>query len=1429
MKKCVSLAALALVVLAADAVVRAQVNVGPNINIATGSDVFLQRQNELAYGVSSLNPEHHIALWNDWRTIDQADDTGAGTSSQGIFVRLFRFFRKPFSKAEADADIEAAAEGWTGFGVSNNGGWNWSTGLVPGFPGDTSPEGAALRAGDYEAMADPWVSCDPVNCHVTTIAFTRGGGSALVYFRYTDFNDSETGHNWRLTVPPTILKTGNNSLPGAFNDKPTIIAAPNGLVLIASVEFDGQDKGGKFQSKVMVTRSTNYGMTWGPSQKISMPSTRNQSPFFVIDPNNSNRVFVGWRVFSENAIVGRASFDGGVSWVPNKPYTVLPNFQAYDQIGQQMPLAPPARQQFRTNAYVTGGMDGSGVLHVAVSERVNAQGVPTAGGTPRIVVTSSYNGGISWTPRKPVSLTGSGPQFIPTMTIVGAPRRSGDPNNKTRADIFLAYYGADTRDIAANSSGPIAGGNVRFHMYLSHADSWKTETDPQATGVNTAGNVQFDPATLLSRYTKDSLPPHGVVTAAGFGVTSENRGYAIFYGGRGGFTGDYNIVTQRVPFVRRNGVWRATTALDLNAVLPAPAAQIAWADTRDIILPGNPPPTIPQDLDTYAWWNYSPPGTGSLSLCNPGSRNQNPYTAEATMGVLSAAPLTFKTPNLPRSYPLYVQNKTASQQVWRATIDAAAAASFTFLPPARKVADFAIKPFSTVTGTVFVDQSFTTPFNVRLQRFGSINEQTGEAENPLSGPGTFTVVTLNTGGGTDPIAATQEFHDPLLDNEVLVFTHAPGSIEPYVQDDPNQNPLGQNPLGQNPLGQNPFGQNPFGQNATITDYTFRVTNGGTTHSAYKAIAQIQQNLDPTLYKFQVIVNRVSRAPGLSRKDCNTLGDQFQPIQISNMENPLGQNPLGQNPFGQNPFGQNPLGQNPFGQNPLGQNAIVSDNSTFYIAPTPGSSTARREEASRARLANARASGSSGFKFVRVKSKEEYLRIQASTADFGLADRTADQVWYTIRVGQLRPLVAGDTVFDPTQLSVAVLSQAPNVELVDGQVVVTDPPAAFKAADLRYTSALTGLPPRVFPGGTLDLPSMTAENVGSAFAGSFRQGLYLRSKTTQSTTFLGQGPLTTAAVAPGGTTTVGGATALLVPTTVPVGLYDACAVVDNTLLVPESNEINNTRCVDIEVFPHILIYGPTFAPTLAQNERTLAESNGHQVRIVSGTSWRNLTTSDFQMYQAIVIPEPLNSAGTNCVDSPTERDALLSDANFNKPQWSKAVTGPKVLIGTDALFHADDHPEGATLVGNALRYVVSGPGTGFYMGLSCYYHPNTTATPVTVLSELGLFEMRNASPPLQDETVEILQRTHPVMLNLTDAGLSNWNDSVHEVFTTFPTGWQVLATARGGEPASRPYIISFDPPPIITFALPPSPDGRIDSPAAAHGLTAGRSVRGGTRP
>src|SRR5215510_14611948 len=62
-------------------VVSAQV--GQNINVITGSDdqfsgdMFRQRQNESAAGISSINPSHIMVAYNDYRTVDYLQDSGA--------------------------------------------------------------------------------------------------------------------------------------------------------------------------------------------------------------------------------------------------------------------------------------------------------------------------------------------------------------------------------------------------------------------------------------------------------------------------------------------------------------------------------------------------------------------------------------------------------------------------------------------------------------------------------------------------------------------------------------------------------------------------------------------------------------------------------------------------------------------------------------------------------------------------------------------------------------------------------------------------------------------------------------------------------------------------------------------------------------------------------------------------------------------------------------------------------------------------------------------------------------------------------------------------------------------------------------------------------------------------------------------------------
>ena len=78
-------------------------------------------------------------------------------------------------------------------------------------------------------------------------------------------------------------------------------------------------------------------------------------------------------------------------------------------------------------------IDGNGVIHVALQEYVYpanyslaalrglplAPGVKTSVGVPRITVTSSLNGGASWTLRSAIDLAnGAGTQFMPVITTV---------------------------------------------------------------------------------------------------------------------------------------------------------------------------------------------------------------------------------------------------------------------------------------------------------------------------------------------------------------------------------------------------------------------------------------------------------------------------------------------------------------------------------------------------------------------------------------------------------------------------------------------------------------------------------------------------------------------------------------------------------------------------------------------------------------------------------------------------------------------------------------------------------------------------------------------------------------------------------------------------------------------------------------------------
>ena len=206
------------------------------------------------------------------------------------------------------------------------------------------------------------------------IAFNVDGQSAGFVSRFTDTNSTASGRNIQYDFTRRILAVGKDF----FVDKPSIAVGANSRVYAAFVQFDERDKQ-RLSSKITVFRSLNAGETWSTGVTISDPLTRNQAPWIVVDPNNPNVVYVGWRLFSArtggfaNAIVGKKSTDGGRTFGPQIiPYPVALALKAFDQPQLRLPTPTP-----RSAAYPTAVIDGNGAIHVALQEYVSpTTGVP---------------------------------------------------------------------------------------------------------------------------------------------------------------------------------------------------------------------------------------------------------------------------------------------------------------------------------------------------------------------------------------------------------------------------------------------------------------------------------------------------------------------------------------------------------------------------------------------------------------------------------------------------------------------------------------------------------------------------------------------------------------------------------------------------------------------------------------------------------------------------------------------------------------------------------------------------------------------------------------------------------------------------------------------------------------------------------------------
>ena len=981
-------------------IVGAQGQVGQNINIVSGSadqfigDMFRQRQNEPVLGISSVNPSHMMAAYNDYRTVDFVDGFVPPSPIQSTIAKVLKFFLKPFrreregARGEAEESEIAAAQAWVGLSFSDNAGKDWYTGLLPGHASLPPAQGTeawdqSTQLTQFDAASDPVMATTPDQFFVGGIVFTPGGSSAGIVSRFTDKNDTATGQNIHFDGLRVLL-----TVPaGLFVDKPSIAAGPNGHVYVAFVVFDQSDPQ-KLSSKIVFFRSTDYGVTWSasPGNTISQPLSRNQSPWIVVDPNNENIVYIGWRVFSiktggwANAIVGRKSTDGGASFTPSVPYPVALALKAFD--APQVPLSPTTLQIPRSNAYPTAAIDGNGAIHVAIQEYVypadystaSLRGLPllpgvlTTTGVPRITVTTSYNGGATWTIRKAVdpgtTANPAGTQFMPVLTAVGEPGPSCSGQSGPSSRIMLMYYDARAGGIGkvAGTNGAIAGGDRQFDVRIAHASACTRDA---------LGRPIFGPSEQLSRYTRSATSPHGIVTTAGeingVGVTAVNRAYSMFCGGNCAFSGDYIHLTPRVPYVQTAAGWKLTTASAVNKNnLPAPMVQGVWADMRDGLLPTvgalRPVPAGASPIDALPWNFYSPPGTGNPSCLNPGSRDQNIYTAEYAPGQLyAAAPEGFRASDFARAYPIYVESRAGQQRYFRLTINAAANASFDIASYATpnpvaldKTADIVVGPYSSVTGSVVIGPGQNETVLVTVEQLATTTDTLGNViqSGSVLVNGAKTTLALHAAGDT-ALADTQT-HEPVVAPTPVLSYPFEGRLPITIPAGStfSESPFSQTTFEQNPFSQTPFSQTPFTEDVTIhkvTDISFEVTLDGTDAAAFAAQLAVQNVLAlKGSYLFQVLINRIVSTNALD--GCEAI-ERPKDMQVSSIVTPFSQTPFSQTPFSQTPFSQTPFSQTPFSQTPFSQTPFsqtpfsqTSDprdpavsNSTFYIAP-PGTSS-----------------------------------------------------------------------------------------------------------------------------------------------------------------------------------------------------------------------------------------------------------------------------------------------------------------------------------------------------------------------------------------------------------------------------------------------------------------------------------------------------------
>src|SRR3954471_9111538 len=212
-----------------------------------------------------------------------------------------------YAGSGATAQPVASGPIWLGYYRSENAGSSFTSSLVPGYPGDTSPYGALAKIRTASA-GDPVIAWDNHGrLFMGSESSDDPSGSKKTFgdvwvarFDNPNASGQPTTDDGKRFLGSTIVAKGSSApnLLGKFHDKTSIEADRTGGACDGNVYFSWSRFTGNGGVGIYFSRSTDHGVTFSSPMKLTPSIHDVQFPDISVTGNGN--VYVTFRQFADN-------------------------------------------------------------------------------------------------------------------------------------------------------------------------------------------------------------------------------------------------------------------------------------------------------------------------------------------------------------------------------------------------------------------------------------------------------------------------------------------------------------------------------------------------------------------------------------------------------------------------------------------------------------------------------------------------------------------------------------------------------------------------------------------------------------------------------------------------------------------------------------------------------------------------------------------------------------------------------------------------------------------------------------------------------------------------------------------------------------------------------------------------------------------------